>query len=339
MTTTPRRLADIVLRSIRDGLGDDPFDVTVCGDEVPARKPDPAPYLQAMAALGVEPGECVVIEDSQAGITAGLAAGVAVLGVPDGAGGRAGAGAHPARRLVGVGVAELADVLADRAWWTPDRRAVRGRQVPGAAPAGPRDTTARGPLEARSRRSAGRRRPAAGRRRGRPPAVRCARSRPQARAARPVADARASVGGHPARVTRSATAMGTSPCRLLGPMPASVPASEGRCRRACSSATCDEVVLVRRRRRPRAAPARAAAGPRPGAGRGSGRRTCRPRRAGRPAPAGSCGPSARQAAAVLDAVDAGGEAALHRRQAVGVRGDRQAVPVRLVHDGPQLVEA
>ena len=80
VTTTPRALADIVLRSIRRALGEDPFDVTICGDEVPARKPDPAPYLQAMRALGVGPGECVVIEDSQAGITAGLAAGAAVLG-------------------------------------------------------------------------------------------------------------------------------------------------------------------------------------------------------------------------------------------------------------------
>jgi len=82
VTTTPRRLADIVLASIRRDLGGDPFDVTVCGDEVPARKPDPAPYRQAMDALGVEPGECVVVEDSHAGISAGLAAGVAVLGVP-----------------------------------------------------------------------------------------------------------------------------------------------------------------------------------------------------------------------------------------------------------------
>ena len=40
----------------RRASGEDPFDVTVCGDEVPARKPDPAPYLQAMGALGVEPG-------------------------------------------------------------------------------------------------------------------------------------------------------------------------------------------------------------------------------------------------------------------------------------------
>ena len=75
VTTTPRRLAEIVLGSIRADLGDDPFDVTVCGDEVPARKPDPAPYRQAMDALGVEPGDCLVIEDSRAGIGAGLAAG------------------------------------------------------------------------------------------------------------------------------------------------------------------------------------------------------------------------------------------------------------------------
>jgi beta-phosphoglucomutase-like phosphatase (HAD superfamily) len=82
VTTTPRRIADIVLRSIRSDLGRDPFDITVCGDEVPARKPDPAPYLQAMAALRVRPADCVVVEDSDVGIAAGLAAGAAVLGVP-----------------------------------------------------------------------------------------------------------------------------------------------------------------------------------------------------------------------------------------------------------------
>jgi HAD superfamily hydrolase (TIGR01509 family) len=82
VTTTPRRVAEIVLRAIREDLGQDPFDLTVCGDEVPARKPDPAPYRQAMTALDVEPGECVVIEDSEPGIASGLAAGVAVLGVP-----------------------------------------------------------------------------------------------------------------------------------------------------------------------------------------------------------------------------------------------------------------
>ena len=82
VTTTPRRLAALVLERIADDLGGDPFDVTVCGDEVPARKPDPAPYLQAMAALDVEAAAAVVIEDSLVGVTAGLASGAAVVGVP-----------------------------------------------------------------------------------------------------------------------------------------------------------------------------------------------------------------------------------------------------------------
>jgi HAD superfamily hydrolase (TIGR01509 family) len=114
VTTTPRRLADIVLASIRADLGGDPFDVTVCGDEVPARKPDPAPYLQAMAALGVEPGECVVVEDSESGVAAGLAAGAAVLGVPTVQELAPAPGLTLRNGLVGVDVAGLADVLAAR---------------------------------------------------------------------------------------------------------------------------------------------------------------------------------------------------------------------------------
>jgi HAD superfamily hydrolase (TIGR01509 family) len=82
VTTTPRRIAQIVLDRITAELGGTPFDVTVCGDEVPARKPDPAPYLQAMKALDVDPRSSLVIEDSQVGVTAGLASGAAVLGVP-----------------------------------------------------------------------------------------------------------------------------------------------------------------------------------------------------------------------------------------------------------------
>jgi beta-phosphoglucomutase-like phosphatase (HAD superfamily) len=112
VTTTPRRLAEIVLRTIRADLGGDPFDVTVCGDEVPARKPDPAPYRQAMAALGVEPGECVVVEDSLAGITAGLASGAAVLGVPTVQEVQPAPGLTLRDGLTGVGPAELAAVLA-----------------------------------------------------------------------------------------------------------------------------------------------------------------------------------------------------------------------------------
>jgi HAD superfamily hydrolase (TIGR01509 family) len=113
VTTTPRRLADIVLTAIRKDLGSDPFDLTICGDEVPARKPDPAPYLMAMDALGVLPEECVVVEDSQAGIAAGLAAGIAVLGVPTLQAVPPAPGLRLRDGLLGLGAAELADVLAE----------------------------------------------------------------------------------------------------------------------------------------------------------------------------------------------------------------------------------
>jgi HAD superfamily hydrolase (TIGR01509 family) len=115
VTTTPRRLADMVLRVIRDDLGADPFDVTICGDEVPARKPDPAPYRQAMQALGVEPAECVVVEDSEVGIAAGLAAGVAVLGVPALQAVDPAPGLTLRTSLAGVSLAELAALLDDSA--------------------------------------------------------------------------------------------------------------------------------------------------------------------------------------------------------------------------------
>ncbi|TYP89099.1 HAD family hydrolase [Blastococcus xanthinilyticus] len=112
VTTTPRRLADVVLASIAADLGADPFDATVCGDEVPARKPDPAPYLQAAAVLGVDPGTCVVVEDSLVGIIAGLAAGMAVLGVPALQPVPPAPGLTLRDTLAGVGLPELAAVLA-----------------------------------------------------------------------------------------------------------------------------------------------------------------------------------------------------------------------------------
>jgi HAD superfamily hydrolase (TIGR01509 family) len=115
VTTTPRRLADIVLGSLQADLGYDPFDLTVCGDEVPARKPDPAPYLQAMAALDVDAAGCVVIEDSHAGATAGLAAGAAVLGVSSLQPLPPAPGLTLLDSLRGVGVAELREVLLARA--------------------------------------------------------------------------------------------------------------------------------------------------------------------------------------------------------------------------------
>jgi HAD superfamily hydrolase (TIGR01509 family) len=116
VTTTPRRLADLVIAQLERAFPDvPPFDLTVCGDEVPARKPDPAPYLQAAAALGVDAADCVVVEDSAAGVTAGLAAGAAVLGVPSLQPLVSAPGLVLRDTLAGVGAAELSEVLAARA--------------------------------------------------------------------------------------------------------------------------------------------------------------------------------------------------------------------------------
>jgi sugar-phosphatase len=57
--------------------------VLVCADEVLAGKPDPEGYLTAASRLGVDPLECVVVEDAPPGIEAAQRAGmrsIAVLG-------------------------------------------------------------------------------------------------------------------------------------------------------------------------------------------------------------------------------------------------------------------
>jgi HAD superfamily hydrolase (TIGR01509 family) len=59
----------------------DAFDVTVAGDEVARGKPAPDMFLLAAERLGVEPGECVVIEDSPPGVQAGVAAGMVTVAV------------------------------------------------------------------------------------------------------------------------------------------------------------------------------------------------------------------------------------------------------------------
>lgn len=54
----------------------DCFDTIVSGLECREGKPDPEIYLRAAENLGVEPSECVVIEDSSNGVRAGKAAGM-----------------------------------------------------------------------------------------------------------------------------------------------------------------------------------------------------------------------------------------------------------------------
>lgn len=54
-----------------------------CGDEVKNSKPDPEIFLKAAEGLGIDPRECLVFEDSPAGIRAASAAGMRAVMVPD----------------------------------------------------------------------------------------------------------------------------------------------------------------------------------------------------------------------------------------------------------------
>ncbi|MBT2440330.1 HAD-IA family hydrolase [Streptomyces sp. ISL-36] len=53
----------------------------VTAECVGASKPDPEGFLKGAAELGFDPADCVVFEDSEAGILAGRAAGMRVVGV------------------------------------------------------------------------------------------------------------------------------------------------------------------------------------------------------------------------------------------------------------------
>ncbi len=59
----------------------DLFDAVVDGNDIKHSKPDPEVFLTAAGRLRREPARCVVVEDAAAGVEAGLAAGMAVIGI------------------------------------------------------------------------------------------------------------------------------------------------------------------------------------------------------------------------------------------------------------------
>jgi len=77
VTSASRRLAEARWRSA--GI---PFPShVVTADDVAAGKPSPEPFQEAAALLGVQPGNCVVFEDSAAGGVAAEAAGAIAIAV------------------------------------------------------------------------------------------------------------------------------------------------------------------------------------------------------------------------------------------------------------------
>ncbi|MGH3423193.1 MAG: HAD family hydrolase [Nocardioidaceae bacterium] len=79
VTMSYRRIVEPLLPQLPEGT----FDVVVTGDEVSTGKPHPEPYLAAARALGVDPHDCVAIEDSPTGAASAESAGCHVIVVPN----------------------------------------------------------------------------------------------------------------------------------------------------------------------------------------------------------------------------------------------------------------
>ena len=77
-TSAPRANLELILGSL--GIKES-MKSLLASEDVSKHKPDPEVYLKTAANLNLEPGRCLVFEDSYSGILAGLNAGMKVVGV------------------------------------------------------------------------------------------------------------------------------------------------------------------------------------------------------------------------------------------------------------------
>lgn len=75
---SPAKQIDIILTCL-DMKG--VFEVIVSAEDTSHSKPEPEEYLLGAQKLGVNPDECIVLEDAKAGVEAGKTAGMKVIGV------------------------------------------------------------------------------------------------------------------------------------------------------------------------------------------------------------------------------------------------------------------
>ena len=71
-----------VARRTANAAPEGTFSVVIGNDETTHPKPDPQPYLLAAERLGVDPTQCVALEDSPSGVRSATAAGIRVIVVP-----------------------------------------------------------------------------------------------------------------------------------------------------------------------------------------------------------------------------------------------------------------
>ena len=78
VSASSRPLMNAALKSIGSQL----FDITISDNDVEKSKPDPEGYVKAAASLDVDISRSLIIEDSITGMTAAIASGAFVLGLP-----------------------------------------------------------------------------------------------------------------------------------------------------------------------------------------------------------------------------------------------------------------
>ena len=85
-TAVPMGLVTMSFRGmavqVAEAIGFPAFDVIVAGDDVTHHKPHPEPYLAACRLLGVQPAQCVALEDSPTGVRSAVDAGVPTVAIP-----------------------------------------------------------------------------------------------------------------------------------------------------------------------------------------------------------------------------------------------------------------
>ena len=78
VSASPRNIVDAVL----DNLGHDLFPFSISSDDVTNTKPDPEAYVKAATMSGSDISNCLVFEDSLTGMSAAIASGAYLVGVP-----------------------------------------------------------------------------------------------------------------------------------------------------------------------------------------------------------------------------------------------------------------
>ncbi|KOR36895.1 hydrolase [Planktothricoides sp. SR001] len=78
VTNAPRDNVDFMLNLLNLT---ETFSPIILGEEAPAPKPHPDPYLMALEKLGLSPKEAIVFEDSLTGIRSAVAAGIQTIGI------------------------------------------------------------------------------------------------------------------------------------------------------------------------------------------------------------------------------------------------------------------